>query len=579
MSKPEKMKFGTILYVSLTALFALTFHFFHLSIPELSYSTEMLFFLLLSLSFSIILLNKYIILLPPRGTNLSTDSTIYLASIFTLGIEMTLAVLCLSSIILAIVERRFELWKHLFNFSIFTIMIVGSYYTYIFLGGEVGTLNLYTTHAYLSTLIIYFILNVLLISIHYYIVSPNQVMAIITGFLKESASHYFVVLALSLILAILLDTVPIMGIILFTFVVLLFSLILRQYHLLYDQVTNDTIYREQIFNSLPVGSIIYDERVLTYTLNETAKHILDLTAAELDTLVKRKQTIHNKEFWDVLLLNKKIQNKKVYYTNGENTYLLLVSQSDLHDQFNMSVGRIVTFTDITEIEQLEKRIYQSEKLAILGEISAKAAHEIRNPLTVIYGFLTLMKQSFSDNDRERYQIPLMLTEFERINSIIDEMLSMAQPQMPTLVECYIEDVVEDVLTLHRQISSKSIKFEVKLDRVPLFVDKRQMTQVLYNLIRNSSEAIDCAGTVSIYSKVTHDSYQLFIKDDGSGIPFELQRTIFEPFLTSKDSGTGLGLTIVQRIIENHGGTIELYESSKNGTTFLICILIGKRKLV
>ncbi|KAA0548518.1 sensor histidine kinase [Bacillus sp. BGMRC 2118] len=579
MSKPEKMKTGTLLYIGITALIALTLIFFHMSIPEHSYSNEMFLFLLVTLSISILLLNKYIIVLPPRGTNLSTDSTIYLASIFTLGIDMTLAVLCLSSLILAMVERRYELWKHLFNFSIFTIMIVGSYYTYIILGGEVGSVNVYTIHAYLLTLIFYFILNVLLISIHYYIVSPHQVMKIMTGFLKESASHYFVVLALSLILAVLLDTIPVLGIFLFTFVVLLFSLILRQYHLLYDQVTNDTIYREQIFNSLPVGSIIYDERVLTYTLNETAKQLLRLTAEEVDTLVKRKQTAQNREFWDVLLLNEKIQNKKVYYTNGESTHLLLLSKSELLDQFDMSVGRIVTFTDITEIEQLEKRIYQSEKLALLGEISAKAAHEIRNPLTVIYGFLTLMKQSFTDHDKERYQIPLMLTEFERINSIIDEMLSIAKPQKPNLAESYIEDIVKDVLTLYKQTSSQSIHFEVNLDRVPLYLDKRQMTQVLYNLIRNSAEAIDYSGTITIYSNVTEEIYQLWMKDDGAGIPFELQRTIFEPFLTSKESGTGLGLTIVQRIIENHGGSIELYESSKDGTTFLICMPLEKRKLV
>lgn len=575
MSKHEKLKTGTLFYLSINTIISFVLVFSHLSFPNFLDLKNTILFLLLSIA--IILLNKFIILLPPKGTNLSADSTIYLASIFTLGIEMTLAILCFSSIIFAFYERRFALWKHLFNFSIFTIMIVGTYNIFILLGGEVGNIDLLSIHSYLLTLVSYFLLNVILISVHFYFVSPNQVLAIMTGFLKESMSHYFIVLALSFILAILLVNQPIFGVILFTFVVVLFSIILRQYHLLYDQVSNDTIYREQIFNSLPVGSIIYDERILTYTLNSTAKQILNLTADDVNILTKSKRGLNeNKEFWDVLLSNKKTDNKKVHYTISGKTYLLLVSQSDLNDQFDMPVGRIVTFTDITEIEELEKKIYQSHKLALLGEISAKAAHEIRNPLTVIYGFLTIMKQSFTDAQKKQYQIPLMLNEFERINSIIDEMLSIAKPKKPVLVESYLEDIVEEVLALHNQTSNQDILFEVNLHHEPLLLDKRQITQVLYNLIRNSSEAISCKGTISIFSKLEDDSYQLFIKDNGGGIPLELQKTIFEPFLTSKDSGTGLGLTIVQRIIENLGGTIVLHESHNEGTVFLISLPMHKK---
>jgi signal transduction histidine kinase len=92
---------------------------------------------------------------------------------------------------------------------------------------------------------------------------------------------------------------------------------------------------------------------------------------------------------------------------------------------------------------------------------------------------------------------------------------------------------------------------------------------MYNLIRNSIEAIGGKGTISIYSHVQGESYRIYIQDSGSGIPKEIQKTIFEPFITTKDSGTGLGLTIVKRIVENHQGKIELFSSSEKGTTFII----------
>jgi two-component system sensor histidine kinase AtoS len=143
-----------------------------------------------------------------------------------------------------------------------------------------------------------------------------------------------------------------------------------------------------------------------------------------------------------------------------------------------------------------------------------------------------------------------------------------------LEETYIEEVIEEVIWLYTSINNE-IQFEVNLDHVPLLLDKRQITQVIYNLIRNGAEAIEDNGTISVYSKIQGQSFQLFIQDTGSGIPPDVQKTIFEPFSTSKDSGTGLGLTIVQRIIENHKGKVELFSSSEEGTTFLITLPLPK----
>ncbi|MED4015954.1 sensor histidine kinase [Sutcliffiella cohnii] len=117
----------------------------------------------------------------------------------------------------------------------------------------------------------------------------------------------------------------------------------------------------------------------------------------------------------------------------------------------------------------------------------------------------------------------------------------------------------------------SMHVTVQLDDTKLLVDPQQMKQVLYNLIRNSVEAMDGLGRLSIYSVKKEQTYEIYIKDSGTGMDEATEKAVFNPFFTSKETGTGLGLTIVQRIIDDHHGKIEVFETSKNGTTFLITL--------
>ncbi|WP_231563572.1 MULTISPECIES: nitrogen regulation protein NR(II) [Anoxybacillus] len=253
----------------------------------------------------------------------------------------------------------------------------------------------------------------------------------------------------------------------------------------------------------------------------------------------------------------------------------MVSKTDLIIPHKEPIGRIVFFLDVTEAEKISRRIHQSEKLALMGEMAAKAAHEIRNPLAVIHGFLAFMNENLHERDREQYHIPLLLKEIDRINAIVEDMLLIAKPSAPVLKEVYIETIVQDVLSLfHQTLEAKGIRVHVRLDHVPLQLDSKQMMQVLYNLLHNSIEAMEEGGTICIYSDVD-ETYNMYMYDSGSGIPTHMKEAIFEPFITTKSSGTGLGLTIVKRIIENHGGTIALHDSSEQGTTFVIKLPIRR----
>ncbi|MBB4072473.1 signal transduction histidine kinase [Anoxybacillus voinovskiensis] len=522
---------------------------------------------------TVFLLNYYIIRLPPKGNSLSMDSSVYLALIFVFGVRTTLLILLVGSVLSAFYRYKMSWLKHTFNFAMYVLMICGAYEVFLFFGGEVGPLRLHSMFAYLLALVTYFCVNIAIIGGYFLVVSSESLFSVIKGVIKEALSNYVITLASSFILAMMLVSYPLFGLVLFTFITVLLSFVFQKYLSLYEEVSKDKAYIEQIVNSLPVGIITVDETKRDVSVNASAMQLLQLDETKIKALAmsaEKPQT--NVPFWELLFAKEMLHNVKVPYQADDERHTLLVSQTELTNQYRQVIGRIFYFIDITESEELTKRMHQAEKLALLGELSARAAHEIRNPLTVIRGFLTFMKETIPEQEKEKYQIPLLLKELDRINGIIEEMLLTAKPGVPMVTEAYMEEMVRELLPLFQQ-TSQQLQWHIRLDRVPLLVDPKQMTQVLYNLLRNSIEAMKGSGTISIYSRVQQDRYEIYIEDSGSGIPKEIQPTLFDPFMTTKESGTGLGLTIVKRIIENHGGTIELYKSSEQGTTFLLTLPI------
>lgn len=540
---------------------------------HIKFTLEIIFMdfpLFLLLVGALLLLLHFTIVLPPKGNSLCMDSSIYLASLFIFGLETTLWLLFFSSFLYLVFERKILMRRHVFNFAIYVLMITGAKYVFLLSGGESGVFNLHYLLSYLLSLVAYYSINLLVICSFFSLYLSEKLAGIIISIGKESILNYLISLVMAFLLAILLGGYPVFGIILYTIIIVLLSIAFKKYFHLYQEMTKDKIYREQILNSLPVGIITVDNDSTNFSLNTAASSILEMDGEDVKEMVSVKEGDSiNASFWSILASQKICQNIKVPYVKEGRDHYLLVSQSELLDQERALIGRIFHFIDITATAELEKRIHQSEKLAVLGELAAGAAHEIRNPLTVIHGFVSLMKQSFTEKDKNKYQIPLLLKEFDRINTIVEEMLLIAKPGAPVLKFVFLEDIVKEIP--YTPVVQEGISLHVELERVPLMVDAKQMKQVFYNLIRNGREAMEDEGPICIYSKKLENVYQIFVKDTGSGISEKMKQTIFDPFVTSKDSGTGLGLTIVQRIIENHHGKIEVEESSPAGTTFLITL--------
>ncbi|WP_046175281.1 sensor histidine kinase [Domibacillus indicus] len=341
----------------------------------------------------------------------------------------------------------------------------------------------------------------------------------------------------------------------------------------FQEITEGKIYQEQIVNSLPIGIITSDDKTGSISLNTFAKHLLKAREDTIQCLAEADFE-QNEAFWKILKSKRICQNERISFSINEQSYQLLVSQAALVNEQGEGIGRIFYFIDFTKMNELEQRMRQSEKLAVVGEMAAGAAHEIRNPLAVIHGFLTLMDQTFSKKEKEQYYLPLILKEISRINLIIENMLLMSKPEAPILKETKMEDLIQDILPLITESVQKDIHFTLSLDAQPLHVDQNQMKQIFHNLIRNSIEAIKEKGHISIQSTVKKGWYCIYLQDTGTGIPEEMQKTLFDPFSTSKEGGTGLGLPLVQRMIESHGGTIKLLSTSEAGTTFCISLPIS-----
>ncbi|GAE33746.1 bifunctional diguanylate cyclase/phosphohydrolase [Halalkalibacter akibai] len=178
---------------------------------------------------------RFSILIPPQGNALTMDSTIYLASIFIFGLELTLTILLLNNIIVAFYQSKTAWWKHVFNFSSFTLMIVISYFMFTITGGEIGLISFGDTLSYLLTMITYMLLNIFTIGVFFWLLSTDPLFKIIKGFVAESIFTYLSILVLSLILGILLIHQPVIGIVLFTTVILMLSLAFKHHFTLYEQ--------------------------------------------------------------------------------------------------------------------------------------------------------------------------------------------------------------------------------------------------------------------------------------------------------------------------------------------------------
>ncbi|MGJ7919365.1 MASE3 domain-containing protein [Neobacillus sp. LXY-4] len=232
-------------------------------------------------------------------------------------------------------------------------------------------------------------------------------------------------------------------------------------------------------------------------------------------------------------------------------------------------------TDISRLRHMEDMIQSTEKLGVLGELAAGIAHEVRNPLTTLKGFLQLIRND-ADQQNQTY-IKLMLEEVDRIEQITNEFMAVAKPQALLYRPENITTIIHQVVAL---LQPQAILQDVQINvnetgqTLPVFCEKNHLKQVFMNLMKNAFEAMPNGGTLNItITPQNHEYMNISFNDTGSGIPEDALKKIGEPFFTLKEKGNGLGLMMCKKIIQQHRGQIEVESKLNKGTTFKITLPI------
>jgi signal transduction histidine kinase len=216
----------------------------------------------------------------------------------------------------------------------------------------------------------------------------------------------------------------------------------------------------------------------------------------------------------------------------------------------------------------QKQLEHADRLATTGEMAASMAHEIRNPLAGVLGALQVIDADLPDANPKKPIVQEMMVQMERMNLAVNDLLTYARPAPPKFDTADLNGIIERTLSiLNSQIVKKNIGVDATLDRKlpPLTADKKLLQQLLWNLILNALQAMEPGGRLAVSTSAADGSVSVSIRDTGRGIPERDRMNVFKPFFTTKHQGTGLGLTISRRIVEQHGGSL-LLESVENGGT-------------
>lgn len=251
-----------------------------------------------------------------------------------------------------------------------------------------------------------------------------------------------------------------------------------------------------------------------------------------------------------------------------------VTVSPLRNVRDETVGCVINFQDLTELKRLEMHARRTERMATVGQLAAGVAHEIRNPMAAISGSIELLKQSPQTSDDDRALMSIVHREVSRLNVLIGDLLDYANPRPKQTVDFDLGSLVAETVQVARGDQSfASVEITADVDApLPIHADPAKLRQVVWNLVRNAVDAASSGGKhVRVEARRDGAGAIISVADDGPGIPESLVGRIFDPFVTTKQKGTGLGLATCHAIITEHGGRIDVETSSGKGTKMVVSL--------
>jgi len=346
---------------------------------------------------------------------------------------------------------------------------------------------------------------------------------------------------------------------------------------------------ETLFNTIQEGIIVTDaDGRITY-LNAAAGQLLGIDPGQavreplsryLRDLDWQKIWSADKDEWRKVSTHE----LEVFYPQQRFLSFYIVPVVDEEDA--VVTGMAIILRDVTESRQRAESALESEKLSAITLLAAGVAHEIGNPLNSLNIHLQLMERELKklatpQGTRLRENLRVARDEIARLDQIINQFLSAIRPTRPEFQPVTVNEVVTDTLALMaHEIADRDILVERELaENLPrILLDRAQLKQAFYNVIRNALQAMRSGGILRIRTEADESTVTVSFIDSGVGIVPEQIGRLFEPYFTTKEKGTGLGLMIVQRIVREHGGTIEIESDPGRGTVFRIKLPIHEKRM-
>ena len=323
-----------------------------------------------------------------------------------------------------------------------------------------------------------------------------------------------------------------------------------------------------ILANMTSGLLIVDRQLRIRSLNNASEEMLggrfsELYNADVSSFLPGHSLLVDGQFQVITRGEGALVDRSGYSRPvGYNTTILT-------DPSQKVDGLLITFQDLTHLKEMEERLKRTDRLAAVGQLAAGLAHEIRNPLASISGSVQLLTENTTLGSEDRHLMNIVVKEADRLNHLLQEFLLFARPSRPEKQWFKAAELVHELTDLcvgDKRFAAIEVTRSCPPDAL-LYGDRKQLRQAVWNLLINAAEAMPSGGRLLF----TYDSssQDLIVADSGEGVPQELRQKIYDPFFTTKDHGTGLGLATVHSIIEAHGGTLELENSIGGGAKFII----------
>jgi len=336
-------------------------------------------------------------------------------------------------------------------------------------------------------------------------------------------------------------------------------------------------FRDTLISSLPVGLIVTDSQGLIILCNQFAEQMTSVV--EKDVVGMPPEEVLAPELAQALsgqdLTVESSARKEIMLPDHKGGLRTLQLHSmAVVDSEGAPSGIMLLIQDLSQVKSLEEELRRSERMAALGKMAAGVAHELRNPLSSIKGLAILLRSRFQEKSNDQQTADILVQEVERLNRSISELLDYTRPQKLLKGSVHPEEVVHKAMSLIRMdAESMGVMMEIHADEsVPVIqADQDKLNQVFLNLFLNSIQAMEQGGRLDIYVACDGGYVTFTVKDTGCGVHKDDIPRVFDPYFTTKPQGTGLGLAMSVKIIEEHGGTISFQSDPENGTTVTVIL--------